>query len=86
MLHDVSRRTTLTLEDDVAADVQREARRSGRSVKAVVNSAIRAGLDRQARGPREPFRVKPFDMGLRPGLNLDDIEGLLDLIEGPHRR
>jgi len=25
-------------------------------------------------------------MGLRPGVDLDDIEGLLDILEGPERR
>lgn len=82
----MSTRTTLTLEDDVTAEIQREVRRSGRSFKAVVNEAIRAGLSSHAQRPREPYRVKPFEMRLRPGLNLDDVEGLLDLVEGPDRR
>jgi len=25
-------------------------------------------------------------MGLRPGVDLDDIEGLLDILDGPARR
>jgi hypothetical protein len=80
----VSARTTLTLEDDVNAKIQREVRRSGRSFKAVVNEALRKGLD----SPTEPaaFRVTPFDMGLRPGIDIDDIEGLLDQLDGPMRR
>lgn len=76
----------MTLEDDVTAEIQREVRRSGRSFKAVVNDALRAGLASAGRREREPFLVIPFDMGLRPGLDLDDIEGLLDQIEGPDRR
>jgi hypothetical protein len=32
------------------------------------------------------FSVKPFDMGLKAGFELDDIEGLLDRLEGPLRR
>ncbi len=82
----MSTRTTLTLEDDVAAEVQREVHRTGRSFKTVVNEALRAGLRSQARRPRKPFRIKPNDMGLRPGVDLDDVESLLDLIEGPDRR
>jgi len=62
-----------------------EARRSGKSFKAVVNEALRRGLD-QTGHPAEPFRVIPRNMGVRPGIQIDDIEGLLDQIEGPNRR
>ena len=76
----------MTLEDDVMSDVQREVRNSGRSFKAVINDAIRAGMVRGTEPPRQPFRVNAVDMGLRPGFDLDDIEGLLDHLEGPRRR
>jgi hypothetical protein len=82
----VSRRTTLTLEDDVADRLVDESRRTGKSLKDVVNEAIRAGLDRRASTDLPPFKVLARDMGLKPGFNLDDIEGLLDQIEGPYRR
>lgn len=81
----MSQRTTLTLEDDVAERLHAESRRSGKPFKDVVNEAIRAGLDRRATSDLPPFKVKARDMGLRPGLDLDDIEGLLDQIEGPSR-
>jgi len=80
----VSTRTTLTLEDDVAAEIQREVRRTGRSIKAVVNDALRQGLE-QPSNPA-PFRVTPYDLGMRPGVEIDDIEGLLDRLDGPTRR
>lgn len=81
----MSQRTTLTLEDDVAERLREESRRTGKSFKDVVNEALRAGL---ARRPTTlpPFEVKARDMGLRPGFDLDDIEGLLDRLEGPYRR
>ncbi len=82
----MSQRTTLTLEDDVAARLRDAARRSGRPLKAVVNDAIRAGLDSSASRGRLPFRVEARPMGLRPGIDLDDISGLLDRLEGPEHR
>lgn len=81
----MAQRTTLTLEDDVIDRLRGEVRRSGRPLKAVVNDAIRAGLDqRTARAPSR-FIVRAQQLGLRKGLELDDIEGLLDRIEGAER-
>ena len=37
-------RTTLTLDDDVAAKLRAEARKSGRSFKETVNQVLRLGL------------------------------------------
>ena len=83
---DVAQRTTLTLEEDVVDRLKNEARRTGRSFKDVVNDAIRAGLERRQASPPNRFAVASRDMGLRPGIELDDIEGFLDRIEGPERR
>lgn len=81
----MSQRTTLTLEDDVAARLREAARRTGRPLKTIVNDAIRAGLG-QGHVPRPPFSVEARPMGLRPGIDLDDISGLLDRLEGPEHR
>lgn len=81
----MSERTTLTLETDVAERLRAEAHATGRSFKDVVNAAIRRGLDRSA-DPPTPFVVEARSMGLRDGLSLDDIEGLLDRVDGPDRR
>jgi plasmid stability protein len=81
-------RTTLTLDDDVAAKLKAEARRSGRPFRDVVNEALRAGLmKRRASSPRTPFTLTARDLGnLKPGLSLDSIGDLLDQVEGPLRR
>lgn len=36
--------------------------------------------------PTEPFVIRSKHMGLRAGIDLDDIEGLLDRLDGPLRR
>lgn len=81
-------RTTLTLDDDVAAKLKSEARRSGRSFREVVNEALRRGLSRtRPSAVRPPFRVVTRDLGeLRPGVSLDNISELLEQIEGPAHR
>lgn len=81
-------RTTLTLDDDVAARLQAEARRTGRSFKAVVNEYLRAGLaQRRALKGGGRFRIEPHDLGgPLGGRSYDDIGGLLDELEGSARR
>ena len=81
-------RTTLTLDDDVAAKLASLARRKGRSFRAVVNETLRRGLVQvTAKTALEPFRVRVRDLGqLRPGLSLDNIGELLDRVEGPLHR
>ena len=32
------------------------------------------------------FRIQPFHMGYRPELNYDDVESLLEYLEGPLHR
>ena len=81
-------RTTLTLEDDVAAKLQAEVRRTGKSLKETVNELLRVALARPRRRPSKTrFKVKARDLGaLAPGLNLDDVAGLLEQVEGPAHR
>ena len=84
--HDV--RTTLTLDEDVAAKLKAASRRTGQSFKDVVNDALRRGLAKPVPGPeRAPFVIKARDLGdMRPGVNLDNIGELLEQIEGPGHR
>jgi plasmid stability protein len=84
-LRDVAHRTTLTLDDDVAAKLDVEARRTGRPYRVVVNEALRRGLEQPVQAPA-PYTVAARAMGVRPGIELDDVEGLLDLLDGPSRR
>jgi hypothetical protein len=77
-------RTTLTLDDDVAAKLEAEMRRAGTGLKQTVNALLRRGLEApQADQLATPFRVEARDLGLRPGVQLDDIAGLLDALDGP---
>ncbi len=79
-------RTTLSLDDDVAQLLAKEVRRSGDSFKEVVNRFLRAGLMASKRPARKPFVIKPWDLGPPSGLNFDNVEDLLDTLEGPERR
>ena len=76
-------RTTLSLDDDVASLLQKEIRRSGSSFKEAVNQYIRLGITASKQKTGKPFVVKPLDLGLPPGLSYDNVEELLEVMEGP---
>lgn len=63
-------RTTVTLDEDVAAKLKQAARERGVSFKAALNDAVREGLRSRSK-PARPFRVEARPMGVRPGVNLD---------------
>ena len=77
-------RTTLTLDDDVAAKLKAESRRAGRPFKEIVNETLRSGLaGRLVTGQRQPFKITARDLGdLRPGLSLDNVAELIEQTEG----
>ena len=80
-------RTTLTLDDDVYRKLESETRRTGRSFKEVVNEHLRKSLAAgKAETRRAPFRVNARPMGIQPGVDLSNIEQLLDELDGPARR
>ena len=62
-------RTTVTLDSDVAAALQRAARERGASFKAVLNDAVRRGLSTET--VRRVYRTPSRDMGLRPVFDID---------------
>jgi len=79
-------RTTLSLDDDVARLLDKETKRSGASFKQAVNHYLRLGLAAAKRPTRKPFVVTPRKLGLPPGFTYDNVEQLLDALEGPAHR
>jgi hypothetical protein len=76
-------RTTLTLDDDVLDRARAVAGKLGVPFRAVVNQALRLGLDEVLQpATRRPYRTAPHDMGLREGYSLDDIQELIARAEG----
>ena len=75
-------RTTLTLDDDVAALLRQQAATLGVSFKEMVNRALRAGLSREM-APRDTPVPKtiPHSFGFRPGVDLDKLNQLADELE-----
>ena len=75
-------RTTLTIDSDVEQLLQRELRRTNRSMKAVVNDALRVGLGIRGKSPQAPlFKVEPHPFGFKPGIDTDRLNQLVDEME-----
>jgi hypothetical protein len=75
-------RTTLTLEDDVAALVERLRTERKVSLKELVNDALRAGLAELCRPQRTtPFRTEVVSLGRCLFDDVDDVAGVLAVAE-----
>ena len=81
-------RTTMTLDEDVAARLARVAKKRRQPLKVVVNAALRAGLAELDRSDVviPQFRTTGFALGSSLVGSLDDVERVLARVEGePHR-
>jgi plasmid stability protein len=74
-------RTTLNLDDDVAAQLATLSREQHRSLSRVANDVLRAGL-RASREPRPlaPYAPPSFDTG-RPLVDVTDVADALEALD-----
>ena len=81
-------RTTLTLDDDVAVRLEQTIKKRRTSLKAVVNEALRLGLEALDKSRSSPgrFRTKGFDLGPSLVGSLDNVEEVLSRVEGEDHR
>ena len=76
-------RTTIRIDDALLVEAKTRAARSGRTLNEVVEEALR-----QSFAAREPagsgrLALPVFAQGrLRPGVDLDDMASLLDVMDG----
>jgi hypothetical protein len=77
-------RTTLTLDDDVAAMLERLRTARRQTLRSLVNDALRVGLTSMAapRKRRQPFRTRAVRLGQCRTGSLDDIAEALAVADG----
>jgi hypothetical protein len=76
-------RTTIRLDDHLLKEAKQFAARTGRTLTAIIEDALREALSRShkrqklARVKLPTFRGR----GLRPGVDLDDTASLLEIMD-----
>ena len=77
-------RTTITLDQDVAASLKRLEKRRGVKFKALVNEALREGIKCLVAPPRKRgvFQTRSVDLGSCRAANVDNIADILAVVEG----
>ncbi len=77
-------RTTLTIDDDIAVRLMEQKASSDQSMKSIVNSLLRAGLEQteKVHEPAAKYHIKPAKLGNKLP-DLDNIAEILSLDDKP---
>lgn len=75
-------RTTVTLDDDVAAAVERVRKERSLGLSEAINELVRVGL--ATKPARSRFRQHSSPLGLR--IDVSNVAEALELLEGPGAR
>jgi hypothetical protein len=73
--------TTLTLDDELAEELEEVAHRAGKPFTEVVNETIRKGLHPAGAPSPKPYRLEPVSLGVLPGVNIDKARHIADALE-----
>ena len=74
-------RTTLNLDDDIAAEIAARSRQEGRSMSRVANELVRAGLRADRERPQTaPYDPPTFATG-RPLVDVTDLAAALETLD-----
>ena len=75
-------RTTVTIDDDLAAQVEAMRKREGLSFKAALNHLLRLGVQAKSTPPKPKMFTTPTrKLGLKPGIDPTRLNALIDDLE-----
>lgn len=78
LVHRKTRRTTVTLEADVADYLaEKLAGNRGLKEKNLLNDLIRKGIGVDSEAQLPPFEIKPFKTKLAPGMTIEKLEEMI---------
>lgn len=76
-------RTTVTFDEQTYELVKQRARETGRTIREVLNEAVRLGLQLGAPRKSREISLTTYPMGLKEGYSYDNIGELLERLDGP---
>lgn len=74
-------RTTVTFDPDVAAQIKKRMAETDLTFKETVNQAVRQGLKPPEKANKKKFKVRPFSLKFRPGVDPNRLNQLVDELE-----
>jgi predicted DNA-binding protein len=75
-------RTTIRIDDELYREVKAKAARSGRTVAAVLEDAVRRGLNPSEQRASRRYVVRPMGRGgLRPGVDLSSNAAVAEAMD-----
>lgn len=74
-------RTTVSLDDDVAAEVERLRRERGLGLSEALNELARVGVGVKRRRTQPAFRQQTSNLGLL--IDVDNVAEVLDVLDAP---
>jgi hypothetical protein len=75
-------RTTIRIDDDLYREVKAKAARSGRTVAAVLEDAVRRGLHVCVQRAAMHYEIRPTGQhGLQPGVDLSSNAAVTELMD-----
>ena len=78
VLYHSSMQTTLTLDDELAEELEEVAHRAGKPFTEVVNETLRKGLHPASALSPKPYRLETFALGVR---DIDKARHIADALE-----
>ena len=78
----IAMRTTVTIQDDLAAQIEAMRRHEGLSFKAALDRLLRLGVQARSAPPKpKRFRTRKRKLGLKPGIDPTRLNTLIDDLE-----
>ncbi|CAM3383195.1 antitoxin [Mycobacterium intermedium] len=75
-------RTTIRIDDELYREVKVQAARSGRTVAAVLEDAVRRGLNQSQQHAGDRYTIRTTgNGGLRPGVDLSSNSAVAEAID-----
>lgn len=81
-------RTTISFDRDIEQQIRSIVKKSGKSLKQIVNDLLRAGLSskRISKQNYPAFKVQAKHLGIASGIDPENFNSLLDELDAEHFR